>query len=247
MALLKARSKKTETSNQAALLKERGDLRNARMHFKVELPDTSSVHLRANRLDRLGFRLRQTTEQQMGLCVSSVSNSICARDTPVVEYNIQQERNRRSLYKVNPGDRIRAVNSSKAYDEMLRTLSRATDTEELKLSLDMERELEDVLQAPFVPMSPDRRMKSLISSASPSRAESRLIESAEKVIRSNGSSLPPLRRGNLLPCLDAASGFDLEDMCGRDSRRVSQASTRASSRGSFASVSCASNRAHSRG
>mmetsp|Transcript_91105 Transcript_91105/g.162155 ORF Transcript_91105/g.162155 Transcript_91105/m.162155 type:complete len:205 (+) Transcript_91105:37-651(+) len=136
--------------NQADLLKGRGELCNAKLVFQAELPDTSSVHLRARGLDRLGFRLKHSASQQVGLSVNKVSDKYRARDTPVVDYNIRQERQRRSLYKINPGDRIRSVNSCEAFDGMVEALNRASDQEQ-GLQLCLERELQDVLQPQGAP------------------------------------------------------------------------------------------------
>lgn len=77
--------------------------------------------------------------------VRNVSDQFCSRDTPIVEYNLQQERRRKPLYKVKPGDRIRAVNAAETYDEMIRELRTASEHES-SLNIEFERELSDTLE-----------------------------------------------------------------------------------------------------
>eukprot|EP00933_Yihiella_yeosuensis_P030305 TRINITY_DN23968_c0_g1_i2.p1 TRINITY_DN23968_c0_g1~~TRINITY_DN23968_c0_g1_i2.p1 ORF type:complete len:211 (+),score=29.77 TRINITY_DN23968_c0_g1_i2:165-797(+) len=208
MALVQGQSsshrRSSSSTSQAALLRARRDLCNAKLTFQAELPDTSTVHVRGKGpggLDRIGFRLEQSSQQQMGLGVSSISDMFLARNTPIVEYNIQQERNRRSLYKISPGDRIRAINSCG----------------EMKLKLDMERELEDVLQMPSFQGEQEKC-----------------------------PNLPPLcrwsqRRASVTSACSDPVATDLfsEDEFGKPmDRRLSQASTRASSRASSCVSRC---------
>eukprot|EP00933_Yihiella_yeosuensis_P030304 TRINITY_DN23968_c0_g1_i1.p1 TRINITY_DN23968_c0_g1~~TRINITY_DN23968_c0_g1_i1.p1 ORF type:complete len:226 (+),score=35.91 TRINITY_DN23968_c0_g1_i1:165-842(+) len=223
MALVQGQSsshrRSSSSTSQAALLRARRDLCNAKLTFQAELPDTSTVHVRGKGpggLDRIGFRLEQSSQQQMGLGVSSISDMFLARNTPIVEYNIQQERNRRSLYKISPGDRIRAINSCGASEAMMHVLQRASD-EEMKLKLDMERELEDVLQMPSFQGEQEKC-----------------------------PNLPPLcrwsqRRASVTSACSDPVATDLfsEDEFGKPmDRRLSQASTRASSRASSCVSRC---------
>mmetsp|Transcript_157981 Transcript_157981/g.383642 ORF Transcript_157981/g.383642 Transcript_157981/m.383642 type:complete len:223 (+) Transcript_157981:74-742(+) len=133
------------TTTQAALLRGRGDLKTTKLCWKADLPDTSSVHIRANPIERFGFRLKQGAAfASKGLSVGGIADAYLGRDTPIVEYNVRQKQ---PLFKIKPGDRISAVNSTETYDEMVRELHRASDSE-AGLSILLERDLSDVLQAP---------------------------------------------------------------------------------------------------
>lgn len=146
--------------SQAALLRGRGDLKNSKLRWKADLADTSSVHLRASPMERLGFHLKHGA-QSMGLCVRGIADEYRGRDTPIVEYNIRQERRHQSLFKIHPGDRIRAVNRSEAYDEMIRELHTASEKES-ELCICLEREMKDVLEVKGAPSpSANRMWKSL--------------------------------------------------------------------------------------
>mmetsp|Transcript_157982 Transcript_157982/g.383644 ORF Transcript_157982/g.383644 Transcript_157982/m.383644 type:complete len:228 (+) Transcript_157982:74-757(+) len=142
------KSESESTTTQAALLKGRGDLKTTKMCWKADLPDTSSVHVRASPIERFGFRLKQgAAVASKGLSVRGIADAYFGRDTPIVEYNVRQERGKQPLLKIKPGDRISAVNSTETYDEMVRELHRASDSE-AGLSILLERDLSDVLQAP---------------------------------------------------------------------------------------------------
>mmetsp|Transcript_9962 Transcript_9962/g.28126 ORF Transcript_9962/g.28126 Transcript_9962/m.28126 type:complete len:226 (+) Transcript_9962:27-704(+) len=137
------------TTTQAALLKGRGDLKSSKLCWKADLPDTSSVHLRASPIERIGFRLKQgAAAARMSLSIRGIADADRGRDTPIVEYNVRQERQQQSLFKVKRGDRISAVNSSETYDDMVRELHRASNSE-AELSISLERDMPDVLEAPM--------------------------------------------------------------------------------------------------
>jgi len=142
------KSESESTTTQAALLKGRGDLKTTKMCWKADLPDTSSVHVRASPIERFGFRLKQgAAVASKGLSVRGIADAYFGRDTPIVEYNVRQERGKQPLLKIKPGDRISAVNSSETYDEMVRELHKASDSQ-ARLSILLERDLSDVLEAP---------------------------------------------------------------------------------------------------
>lgn len=133
------------TTTQAQLLKGRGDLRKARLCFQAKLSGTATVQ-KASCMDRLGFGIEPSNHGH-GLKVSTVADEFKARDTPTVEYNIRQERRRQPLYKITPGDKIKAVNGSSATPvSMLKELVRASNSETTGgLRLVLERQLSDVL------------------------------------------------------------------------------------------------------
>lgn len=134
--------------NQATLLRGRGDLKNARLAFQADLPDTSSVHLRASAIERLGFRVDEDCDDT-SLSVKAIGDEFRARDTPIVGYNLRQDRRKQSLYKICAGDCIRSVNHKESFNDMVNELRRASE-HEMQLQLCVERELSDVLEVPDI-------------------------------------------------------------------------------------------------
>jgi len=187
------------STTQAALLRGRGDLKNARLHFQADFPDTSSIHLRAKPIERLGFRIKRNAEK---LSVKAVGDEYLDSDTAIVGYNTQQERRKQPLYKIAPGDYIKSVNRAETFHEMVRELHRSAANEsELKLSL--ERELADVLESTRAHRVPPLRPSTCLPFLAPPTpaAVAAALGAAEDMMDEEGEVPPQSTRVHRVPLL----------------------------------------------
>lgn len=188
---------------QAHLLRGRGDFQGTKHCWSVDLPETSPLHLRVSLIQRLGRSLKKGA--------SSVGHSV---------RGIADE-----YLGLKPGDKIRSLNESETCDEMIAELKQAAD-QSVRLSISLERDVFDVLEASTAASSSSLRLTATPKSGALAHSMSESALSAAKLAtEANGVQRSPLRKAaapfratiDLAVCSEKAFGSS-----------ISEASTRAS-------------------
>jgi len=155
-----SRRRSSSVPSQAAFLRGRGDLGQARGTFQVQLIKPSPLARpmqNAPSLSRIGIDVERAKDTDR-LVVSSVDFHPSHR-TPVCEWNYREERQANRGEKeqhislaILPGDRIREVNDFGSQTVMLSELAKATDPQSPRnVSLLVSRDISNVLQPAAAP------------------------------------------------------------------------------------------------
>lgn len=173
---------------QGKLLQGRGDLSGHRINFLVELPQRPLGKQRYHAPARLGLQVT-ADEHQDALKVETVTEH-GNWDTPVVWHNHEQSLLLQSLYTVQPGDLLTAVNETNTGHAMLDEIARKTNPmDTTDMNLRVERELQDIL-GPYK-ASPPRKWVQLKEERRPLRGQGSLYHQGKC---SSTGDLPSLSR-----------------------------------------------------